>query len=177
MLKKFFYIFIVIGLIIFCQQNISFIKSKLPFFTSKQISSEEKIKDFHKRYNETRIASINKRRSDEEQKKHIIDFDFSKILLLLDEVSGIIKQGPLLNPIQYPGKKHLFWLKEELEKEESLFSQFLSTERNNKSSKPSFRKKSWQFYLRAIKSSIMKIKGMISKTSFFHNNKKIRFLS
>lgn len=174
MFKNFFYIFLITCLIIVGHRNLLFIKNNLLFFRSKEISSEEKIKDFHNRYNETRIASINKRKSYEEKKKHIVDFDFSKILLLLDEVSGIIKQGPLLNPIQYPGKKHLLWLKDELEKEESLFSQFLSTERNNPSNKPSFRKKSWQFYLRAIKSSIMKIKGMISKASFFHSNKKIR---
>ncbi len=92
------------------------------------------------------------------------EYDFAKILLLLEEVNGIVKQGLDFDSTKPLERHFLCWLRQELEVEKSLFFKYLGTQRQDKAEKSNVRsRKSLLYYLRAINNSLARINHLLAK--------------
>lgn len=134
----------------------------------KEPGCTERIKKFYSSYEQAKMASWDKKnvKENEEGNDHyLFPFDYSRVLLLLDETNFFFQKGPLFDFSQVPIRKHLTWLRDELRGEESHFGSYWAGKRRNKAKRFSSRdRRSMQFYLRAIKSSIEKVEKMLIRS-------------
>jgi hypothetical protein len=162
--KVVFILLLICSVVVGYKNRVALLDIEVPFFGKKKSSFEERAARFYAYYDEMcqvaeRKVVVNKLELAESQ-----PFDFSKTLLLLDEVSNIIKRGPLLDVTKNPVRRHLVWLKRELESEEASFFDFLAVQRRGKTEQVNLRtRRSMQFYLRAIKNSIDKLEKSLAK--------------
>lgn len=92
------------------------------------------------------------------------EYDFSKVLLLLEEVNMLVKQGVKFDPTKIVERQYLLWLRQELETEKSLFFKFLAVHKQDKPERSAVRpRKALMYYLRAINNSLARIQNLLSK--------------